>query len=176
MSADAENTSEFADRLSDAIRESRDFARAAYGYDFDQARRNIPLDASGLEIDRLKDPYALDFLGLEPLPGDPTIEDMERTSAVDYLPEPEEIEQAVNEVIQYSATPACRSTSVWTSSTWLGGSSSSAVGAASEHPDDRGLELGQELVERQAAPAAFGPARSRCSVTNRCAAVTSVTW
>ncbi len=114
MSADAENTSELADRLSDAIRESRDFARAAYGYDFDQARRNIPLDASGLEIDRLKDPYALDFLGLEPLPGDPTIEDMERTSAVDYLPEPEEIEQAVNEVIQYSATPACRSTSVWT--------------------------------------------------------------
>ncbi len=92
MSADAENTSELADRLSDAIRESRDFARAAYGYDFDQARRNIPLDASGLEIDRLKDPYALDFLGLEPLPGDPTIEDMERTSAVDYLPEPEEIE------------------------------------------------------------------------------------
>ena len=176
MSADAENTSELADRLSDAIRESRDFARAAYGYDFDQARRNTPLDVSGLEIDRLKDPYALDFLGLEPLPGDPTIEDMERTSAVDYLPEPEEIEQAVNEVIQYSATPACRSTSVWTSSTWLGGSSSSAVGAASEHPDDRGLELGQELVERQAAPAAFGPARSRCSVTNRCAAVTSVTW
>lgn len=176
MSADAENTSELADRLSDAIRESRDFARAAYGYDFDQARRNIPLDVSGREIDRLKDPYALDFLGLEPLPGDPTIEDMERTSAVDYLPEPEEIEQAVNEVIQYSATPACRSTSVWTSSTWLGGSSSSAVGAASEHPDDRGLELGQELVERQAAPAAFGPARSRCSVTNRCAAVTSVTW
>ena len=99
MSADAENTSELADRLSDAIRESRDFARAAYGYDFDQARRNIPLDASGLEIDRLKDPYALDFLGLEPLPGDPTIEDMERTSAVDYLPEPEEIEQAVDEVI-----------------------------------------------------------------------------
>ena len=99
MSADAENTSELADRLSDAIRESRDFARAAYGYDFDQARRDIPLDASGLEIDRLKDPYALDFLGLEPLPGDPTIEDMERTSAVDYLPEPEEIEQAVNEVI-----------------------------------------------------------------------------
>lgn len=99
MSADAEDTSELADRLSDAIRESRDFARAAYGYDFDQARRNIPLDASGREIDRLKDPYALEFLGLEPLPGDPTIEDTERTSAVDYLPEPEEIEQAVNEVI-----------------------------------------------------------------------------
>ena len=78
MSADAEDTSELTDRLSDAIRESRDFARAAYGYDFDQARRNIPPDASGLEIDRLKG----QFLGLEPLPGDPTIEDVEYRSAV----------------------------------------------------------------------------------------------
>lgn len=99
MSADAEDTSELADRLSDAIRESRDFTRTAYGYDFDQARRNIPPDASGPEIDRLKDPYALKLLSLEPLPGDATIEDVERMSAVDYLPEPEEIEQAVNEVI-----------------------------------------------------------------------------
>lgn len=62
------------------------------------------------------------------------------------------------------------------SSTWLGGAGSSAVGAADEHADDRGLELGQELVERQAAPVAFGSARSLCSVTNKCAAVTSVTW
>lgn len=94
-----EDVSELVERLSDVIQESRDFARVAYGYDFDQARRNIPLDATGLEIDRLKDPYALEFLGLEPLTGDPTIEDMERMSADDYLPEPEEIEEAVNEVI-----------------------------------------------------------------------------
>lgn len=99
MSADAEDTSELADRLSDAIRESRDFARAAYGYDFGQARRNIPPDASGLEVDRLNARYTLELLSLEPLPGDPAaIEDVERMSAVDYLPEPEEIEQAVNEV------------------------------------------------------------------------------
>lgn len=99
MSDDDEGVSEVVERLSDVIQESRDFVRVAYGYDFDQARRNIPLDATRLEIDRLKDPYALEFLGLEPLAGDPTIEDMERMPADDYLPEPEEIEEAVNEVI-----------------------------------------------------------------------------
>lgn len=99
MSGDDKDISELVERLSDVIQEARDFARAAYGHDFDQARRNIPPDATGLEIDRLKDPYALDFLGLEPLPGDPTIEEMERMSADDHLPEPEEIEEAVNEVI-----------------------------------------------------------------------------
>ena len=99
MSDDDKDISELVERLSDVIQEARDFARAACGHDFDQARRNIPPDATGLEIDRLKDPYALEFLGLEPLPGDPTIEDMERMSADGYLPEPEEIEEAVDEVI-----------------------------------------------------------------------------
>ena len=99
MSDDDKDISELVERLSDVIQEARDFARAAYGHDFDQARRNIPPDATGLEIDRLKDPYALEFLGLEPLPGDPTIEDMERLSADDDPPEPEEIEETVNEVI-----------------------------------------------------------------------------
>lgn len=86
-------------RLSEVIQESRDFARAAYGHDFDQARRNIPMGASELEIERLKDPYALEFLGLDPLPGDPTIEDMERKSADDFMLGPEVIEEAVSEVI-----------------------------------------------------------------------------
>ena len=99
MSDDDKDISELVERLSNVIQESRDFARVAYGHDFDRARRNIPLDATELEIDRLKDPYTLEFLGLEPLPGDPTIEDMERMSADDYLPEPEAIEEAVNEVI-----------------------------------------------------------------------------
>ncbi len=99
MSDGEEDASELVERLSEVIQESRDFARAAYGYDFDQARRNVPLGASELEIERLNDPYALEFLGLDPLPGDPTIEDMERESADDFLPGPEVIEEAVNEVI-----------------------------------------------------------------------------
>ena len=99
MSDDDKDISELVDRLSDVIQEARDFARVACGHDFDQARRNIPPDATGLEIDRLKDPYVLEFLGLEPLPGDPTIEDMERLCADDDPPEPEEIEETVNEVI-----------------------------------------------------------------------------
>ena len=86
-------------RLSEVIQESRDVARAAYGHDFDQARRNIPLGASELDIERLKDPYALEFLGLDPLPGAPTIEDMERKSADDFMLGPEVIEEAVSEVI-----------------------------------------------------------------------------
>ena len=61
MSDDDKDISELVRRLSDVIQEARDFARAAYGYEFDQARRNIPSDATGLEIDRLKDPYALEF-------------------------------------------------------------------------------------------------------------------
>lgn len=97
--SDDKDIPELVERLSEVIQESRDFPRVAYGYDFDQARRNIPLGATELEIERLKDPYALEFLGLEPLPGDPTIEDMERMSADDCLPEPKEIQEAVNEVI-----------------------------------------------------------------------------
>lgn len=85
--------------ISDVFRESRDFARVAYADDFDQGRRNIPPNASGLEIDRWKDPYVLEYLGLEPLPGDPTIEDMECMLDDDYVFEQEEIEEAVNKAI-----------------------------------------------------------------------------
>lgn len=99
MNVNEGNVSDVAESIADALRESRDFARAAYAYDFDEQRRNIPSDASGLEIDRWKDPYLLEYLGLEPLPGDPTIEDMERMLDDDFLLEPAEIELAVNEVI-----------------------------------------------------------------------------
>lgn len=62
------------------------------------------------------------------------------------------------------------------SSTLLGWSGALAVGAAAEETDDRGLEFAEGLVEGQAAPWAFGSAVRRWSVTNRCAAVTSVVW
>lgn len=60
MNDDDNDVSELVERLSDVIQESHDFARVADGYDSCQARRNMPLDATGLEIDRLKDPYALE--------------------------------------------------------------------------------------------------------------------
>lgn len=52
--------------------------RARYADDFDLHRRNIPASASELEREHLKDPYLLSFLGLEPLDGDPTLEELER--------------------------------------------------------------------------------------------------
>lgn len=58
-------------------------ARARYADDFDFRRRNIPASASEFERERFKDPYLLDFLGLEPLDGDPTIEQMEHEFAAD---------------------------------------------------------------------------------------------
>ena len=53
------------------------------------------------------------------------------------------------------------------SSAWLGWSGALAVGATTEHADDCCLELGQQLVEAQVAPGAFGSALRRWMVMNR---------
>lgn len=58
-------------------------ARARYADDFDFQRQNISASASEFERERFKDPYLLEFLGLDPIDGDPTIEDAEREFAAD---------------------------------------------------------------------------------------------
>jgi len=55
--------------------------RARCATAFDDARRNVPASADGMERELLKDPFLLDALGLEPLDGDPTIEQIERELA-----------------------------------------------------------------------------------------------
>lgn len=87
-----------APRLARAIRELQDFRRAALGADLDAARRNIPPGASGLQIFQLTGLYSLGFLGLEPLPADPIIDDLGRVLDDDYPSEPKETERAVDDL------------------------------------------------------------------------------
>lgn len=69
------------DGVVEGLRSTIESARARYAADFDLQRRTSPASASEFERERFKDPYLLDFLGLEPLDGDPTIEQLERKSA-----------------------------------------------------------------------------------------------
>lgn len=63
-----------------------------------------------------------------------------------------------------------------TSSTLLGVSGAVAIRAVPQQGDDGGLDAGEHGVETQPADRAFGPSTSLFIVTNRCAAVTRVTW
>lgn len=78
MSAEEEQIQEQVNEIVGSIAPIVEEMRVEYAALVDAERRHIPEATTELERERLKDPYLLSFLGLEPREGDPTIEELER--------------------------------------------------------------------------------------------------
>lgn len=78
MSTDHQQIEEHVAEILAVIQPVIEECRAKYADLVDTERRTTPESATDLDRERLKDSNLLAFLGLEPLDGDPTIEQFER--------------------------------------------------------------------------------------------------